>query len=65
LRDVQNIRELKLRTDEIHRDTTNYPTVKRCFLTGEKAYEWLLYLMYVTMIFMVVLIVVEVTRFII
>lgn len=49
LKEFQDARELKLRTEEIYCDRKNYPTVPRNFMTQRGAYRWLLSTMYGTM----------------
>ena len=60
LKEFQNVRELKLRTEEIYCDRKNYPNVPRNFMTQRGAYRWLLSTMYGTMFFMIGLIIMEV-----
>jgi len=64
LKEFQDVKELKLRTEEIYCDRKNYPTVPRNFMTQRGAYRWLLSTMYGTMLIMVTLIIIEILLFV-
>jgi hypothetical protein len=64
LKEIQNIRELKLETMEIYNDIKNYPSPARNFWTRRRAYTWLLFIMYATMVFILTIIVIEGIRLI-
>jgi len=64
LKELQNVKEIKLRTKEIYDDRKNYPRVARNFMTQMGAYRWLLSTMVGSMLFIFVLIIIEVRLFI-
>jgi len=64
LKELKNVRELKLRTEEIYNDLENYPTVPRNWMTRRRAYPCLLLLMCVNLLFMLALIIKEIVSFI-
>jgi len=64
LKEIENVREIKLRTEEIYDDDKqNYPTTTRNPMRRRGAYRWLSSIMIGLMIIISTLIVIEIIQF--